>query len=155
MLPKREAQRHKDAFEFYYSMPKRSLVKLAKRYHVSAATTATWSRAFDWAGRIAARDERVREKREENAVNKAARYLEKLEGVANAMMVKGVEPFRKESPKACKSIIEAAQVVTVADKLMRTALGMPDQTVEHSGGVKVIFEDVKTDASSNRRKAAD
>jgi len=52
-----ETLKHKEAFEYYYSLgDKRSLKQLMQKYSVSIAALNNWSRAFDWQERVQIRD---------------------------------------------------------------------------------------------------
>lgn len=53
----KETLRHKEAFEYYYSLgPTRSIPQVARQYSVSVAAVKKWSRAFNWQERIEQRD---------------------------------------------------------------------------------------------------
>lgn len=64
----REMPRHVSAYEFYRDMPKRSLVRVAKKVGVSETSITRWSKEFRWQNRIVLWDNAIREGVEEGAV---------------------------------------------------------------------------------------
>lgn len=153
MLPKREAQRHKDAFEFYYSMPKRSFTILAQKYHVSKTTISHWSRAFGWAERIAKRDEKAKQKTEEAVTDAIANFNKRRIMLAHAIQAKAAEALaaKEKGGKSFKTLSEAVSSIKVADEIEAKALGIPDERIEHSGNVLVEFEIVKGNDSTKSK----
>ena len=66
--PKTETLRHRQAFEYYYSLgEKRSTIAVARKYSISESASGKWSKAFKWQDRVVERDEIIA-----NGVAKAA-----------------------------------------------------------------------------------
>lgn len=75
----KETLRHKQAFDYYYSLGNERSFKLVEsKYKVSNMTVARWSKAFNWQHRIEQRDienSKKLEKKTDNAiVNSKADY---------------------------------------------------------------------------------
>lgn len=150
MLPKRESQRHKDAFEFYYSMPKRSKAKVAERFSISVGAVDQWSRAFDWPKRIQKRDEKAKEKTEEKVTDAIAKM--------NARHIKAWGKIQRKALKELRQLvfekaIEATKGYDTAVDGERKARGVPTDYTEHSGKFVVEFEMVR--APERKRKRTD
>lgn len=148
MLPKRESQRHKDAFEFYYRMKKRSLSKVAKKFKVSTTTTCNWNKAFNWEQRINARDEKARIKTEEKVTDAIAEMNARHIKMWNLVQARALQTLQE---KPFENAGSAAHGLKVSVDGERVARGAPTEHVEHSGGVKVVFEDAVTDGSNSRK----
>ena len=76
-----ETLRHRDAFEFYYSLgDSRSLPQVAQRFTVSERSVKKWSRVFGWQDRVAERDaknaEKLAKKTDTTIVAQKAKYLQ-------------------------------------------------------------------------------
>lgn len=66
--PTKETLRHKEAFEYYYTLGReRSLVKVAQEFSITKEAAAGWSSAFKWQERVAERDARIAKKLSENS----------------------------------------------------------------------------------------
>lgn len=53
----KETLRHKDAFEYYYSLGKnRGLRKVVQKFNITLTAVANWSKAFNWQERVEQRD---------------------------------------------------------------------------------------------------
>lgn len=75
-----ETLRHKDAFEYYYTLgSKRSFRLVQSEYKVSGKTIASWSKAFNWQERIQQRDIEVskglEKKTNKEIINDKANYV--------------------------------------------------------------------------------
>ena len=76
---KKETLKHKEAFEFYYSLGDvRSYQKVAEEYGVTLKAVAQWSKSFNWQERIAQRDieigQQLKEKTMDTIINEKANY---------------------------------------------------------------------------------
>lgn len=76
---KKETLKHKEAFEFYYSLGSvRSYQKVAEEYKVTLKSVAQWSKSFNWQERIAQRDieigQQLKEKTMDTIINEKANY---------------------------------------------------------------------------------
>jgi hypothetical protein len=58
----RETLKHRDAFEVYYKMKKRSCSKVAEKLGVKPETVENWSTKFHWQDRIDERDKLIADK---------------------------------------------------------------------------------------------
>ena len=77
----KETLRHKEAFEYYYSLDKgRNLSSVAVQFKVSERSVAKWSKNFNWQTRLEQRDiengKRLEKKTDKNVVNSKADYRE-------------------------------------------------------------------------------
>lgn len=75
----KETLRHKEAFEYYYSLgEKKSITEVARKFTLSRASVGKWSKAFNWQDRIIQRDiengKRLEKKTDKNVVNSKADY---------------------------------------------------------------------------------
>ena len=75
----KETFRHKEAFEYYYSLgEKKSITEVARKFTLSRASISKWSKAFNWQDRIIQRDiengKRLEKKTDNNVVNSKADY---------------------------------------------------------------------------------
>ena len=56
----KETLRHKQAFEYYYSLgDNRSMAQVGRKYSVTKGSVEKWGKSFQWQDRIAERDEIV------------------------------------------------------------------------------------------------
>src|SRR5579871_2861172 len=75
----KETLRHKEAFEYYYSLGHdRNLDSVALHHGVTKRSVAAWSKSFEWQARIVQRDQenarRLQQKTDEKIVNVKALY---------------------------------------------------------------------------------
>ena len=145
MLPKRETQRHRDAFEDYYSMPKRSLQRVADKYSVSKKSVERWSVAFNWAERIKERDALELEETAKRMAIARAKYNVKKARMGQFLQGRALITLKKEQFKTAS---EATTGQKIGMEMEGQALGVSDQKIEHHGEFKVIFEDIEADARS-------
>lgn len=78
-FPKKEGERHRQAFFFYDSLgPARTYKKVAVQFKCSIEAVKVWSRAFRWRERIGQRE---REERDQLIVDKRAEILDVRKGL--------------------------------------------------------------------------
>jgi len=130
-------------------MPKRSLEKVGKKFGVSARSAEAWSIAFDWAERIQKRDEKAREKTEQKVTDEIATMRARHAARFTKIEEQFFAALETMSPEKAQ---EAFNIFKGAIDGQRQALGLPDQHVEHSGGIKVIFEDIEADARNKSKE---
>jgi len=117
----KEALRHKEAFEYYYSLgEERSLKSVARQFGVSERSVARWSKAFGWTGRVRRRDtenaQRLAEKTNATVVEVKANYR-KIIQAAIATFVRRL----KEKEIAVESISDFERLVKMDLLLMGEA----------------------------------
>jgi uncharacterized protein YjcR len=131
---KTEKLKHKEAFEYYYSLgDKRTLKQVAEKFEVSDNSARKWSHYFNWQQRIIDRDE-------ENA--------KKLEKKTNTSIVQEKAKYRKIIQDSINSYMGNLdkgniEITNVADleKLIKLDLllmgeATDKQKIEYTGDVK-------------------
>lgn len=83
-----ETLKHKEAFEFYYSLgDKRNYPKVAQQFTVSRTSVKKWASAFNWQERILERDRKLGKQLEKvtnkSIVEEKARLLSVVKGSLN------------------------------------------------------------------------
>ena len=133
---KKETLKHKEAFEYYYSLgEKRSLKLVARRYSVSEMTVARWSDSFNWQERVEQRDIENAEKLEAE-VNKA---VVSSKADYRALIKKVVKEF-EERLKAGKIRISKPEDLSIMAKL--DLLMMGEATDKHDVTFKLFDVDM-------------
>jgi len=115
----KEKLKHKEAFEYYYSLgDKRSLKKVALQYTCSIPAVKKWSIAFNWQDRIELRDidngKKLEAKTDKAVVNSKADY--------RALIRKTVDLYKKKLDDG-KIIISRPQDLDILAKLDLTMMG--------------------------------
>jgi len=107
----KETLKHKEAFEYYYSLgDKRNLPSVAIQCKCSDRAVANWSKAFNW-------QERVEQRDIENA--------RRLEEKTDAAVVATKANYRKEI-KSSLGVIKAAIGTAIENKKLRSDLSVED-----------------------------
>lgn len=94
----RETLRHREAFEYYYSLgEKRSYPQVASKFAVSVTSVKKWAKAFNWQERVEQRDienaRKLEKKTNEAVVETKANYRK----IVKAAIARWVENFRERS----------------------------------------------------------
>jgi len=115
----KEKLKHKEAFEYYYSLgDKRSYPKVASKFTVSRTSIKKWSKAFNWQDRIELRDidngKKLEAKTDKAVVNSKADY--------RALIRKTVDLYKKKLDDG-KIIISRPQDLDILAKLDLTMMG--------------------------------
>jgi len=106
----KETLRHKDAFEYYYSLgEKRSITQVAQKVTVCRASVSRWSRFFHWQERVEQRDIEIgRElpaKTKETVLNTKANYRAEIKAqfsILKKMLNELIEKFKEDEAKGNK-----------------------------------------------------
>ena len=107
----KETLKHKEAFEYYYSLgDTRALPQVSQKFKVSLVTAKRWSAAFNW-------QERVEQRDIENA--------KKLEEKTDTAVVATKANYRKEI-KSSLNVIKAAIGTAIENKKLRSDLSVED-----------------------------
>ena len=115
----KETLRHKQAFEYYYSLGEnRGLRKVAQKFNVTLTAVANWSRAFNWQERLEQRDIENAKKLEAE-VNKA---IVSSKADYRALIKKVVKEF-EERLKAGKIRISKPEDLSIMAKLDLLMMG--------------------------------
>ena len=125
----KETLRHKEAFEYYYSLgDKRSFKLVEGEFKVSNMSVARWSKSFNWQDRIGLRDinnsKKIEAKTDETVVNSKADY--------RALIRKTVDLY-KQKLKEGKIIINRPQDLETLAKLDLTLMGEATDINEMKG----------------------
>lgn len=115
----KETLRHRQAFEYYYSLDEnRGLRKVAQKFNVTLTAVANWSRAFNWQERLEQRDIENAKKLEAE-VNKA---IVSSKADYRALIKKVVKEF-EERLKAGKIRISKPEDLSIMAKLDLLMMG--------------------------------
>lgn len=99
-LIKKENQRHKRAFEYYYAMgQRRNLRDVAKEFDTTLTTVHNWSKSFDWKSRIELRDNEVSKMMEKKTNETIVDIKAKYHTFLKAMIAQAIEDFKKKDLK--------------------------------------------------------
>ena len=121
-----ETLRHRDAFEFYYSLgDSRSLPQVAQRFTVSERSVKKWSRVFGWQDRVAERDaknaEKLAKKTDTTIVAQKAKYLQvvraAIANVVNSVMDAGGN-LTLPKTKTARDFADVVERLTKLDLLL-------------------------------------
>jgi transposase len=131
---KQETLRHREAFEYYYSLgEKKSLTLVARKFNVSKQTVTKWNKAFNWQQRVEQRDiengKRLEKKTDNAVVNSKAEY--------RALIRKTVDVF-KERLKEGKIKISRPQDL---ESLAKLDLLMMGEATERNEDITINFKD--------------
>jgi len=115
----KETLRHREAFEYYYSLgDKKSITEVARKFTLSRASISKWSKAFNWQDRIVQRDiengKELSKKVNDNIVNSKADY--------RALIRQTVDLYKKRLDEG-KIIISRPQDLETLAKLDLTLMG--------------------------------
>ncbi len=146
------------AFSLYLSQgPERSLAKVAAKLGKGERIMETWSKKFDWAGRVKAHGAYLavveREAAEALARAKGVDWVKRQEqqradewqarGEALELAREAIKRW-KENPRKCGTLEGIARLLDLASKLGRLASGMPtdrtEVTAEVQGKIDVEWE---------------
>ncbi|WP_455920510.1 hypothetical protein [Priestia megaterium] len=143
----KETLKHKEAFEYYYSLgEKRTYQKVADQFDTSKTTVYKWSTNFGWIERVAQRDIDVAKKLEKKTNNtvadEKARYRTIIKG-AIADFAKRLQ----DKEIVVDSVLDLERLV----KLDLLLMGEPNERVEEKGETKHeynIRQQIETDPES-------
>lgn len=125
----KETLRHKEAFEYYLGLDKRSIPKVAQKYTVSEAAVKKWSVAFSWQRRLKEREAKIGAKVEASTDNTIAEFKARLLNEWRAAEARWAEKFDAEeiAPKDYKDLETATKNILL---LLGEATERGDMTVD-------------------------
>ena len=138
-----EQKRHKEAFEIYYNMDRRSLSKVAKTFHVSNVTMGKWARQFDWQRKVDQRDalaaqtlDEMLQKQRVVRTRKHLEQLQKVQEVANKVIERKGADADLEPKEAADVIIKATEaernILGLGTRGAVTSVGSPEIGVQNN-----------------------
>jgi len=168
-----EEEKHRDVFEVYYALgDKRSIKKLhqhctetAPEYAPSLRTLKNWSSWFNWQEKVQIRDTEIARgveakvtKSNIDARAKALKEIQNLTGLVWAAIEtafpkdkktgKRITMIRVETPRDLSNLVNS---LLRAEEVKLKVAGEPEKH-EHTGGLKIVFEDVETNGNKTNKK---
>ena len=121
--PLRETLRHRNAFDYYYSLgDARSVAQVGQKFGVSKRAVENWSLAFEWEKRIRERDKVIADrlsKKSEDAIVKMqerqVRIAQMVQGAFAKRLVPFIEVDGKKVPNPDLVKVDAADFVRSAE----------------------------------------
>jgi len=137
----KETLRHREAFEYYYSLgDKKSITEVARKFTLSRASISKWSKAFNWQDRIVQRDiengKELSKKVNSNIVNSKADY--------RALIRQTVDLYKKKLDEG-KIIINRPQDLETLAKLDLTLMGEATEITDNQGLDKLVDKFMELD----------
>lgn len=143
----KETLRHKEAFEYYYSLGEnRSYQKVADHFHTSKKTVYTWSINFGWQERVQQRDMEIARQIEKKTTTAVVDEKAKYRTIIGAAMQDFVERVRKKE-LVVDSVLDFERLV----KLDLLLMGEPTERNEEKGEIKhehSLIHQLETDEES-------
>ena len=143
-----ETLRHKEAFEYYYSLgDKRSLIKVGEKFKVSEQSLCKWNKNFGWQNRVKERDEQnaieLAKKTDKIILKTKAEYHKEVQdsltliraGLSQIAEKIKAKTFKAETAKDLSTLIRAQDAAIRLEQLLA---GGADSREEH----KIIVEHV-------------
>lgn len=107
MKPKRETIRHREAFEYYWSMgADRTLTAVAEKFGVSETAAKGWSVAFEWRDKVNLRDNKVADVISNKNINEAVKARRQLVVLARASLAQYARELKAGNIKFVASDLE-------------------------------------------------
>ena len=134
----KETLRHKEAFEYYYSLgDKRNSSSVAVQYKVSERSIFKWSKNFNWQERIEQRDIEVsrglEDKTNETIINIKAGFKAEIKvqlNIFKVMLNKLIEKFKNNEMIEIKNLDHLKIVVDSYEKLIKLYLTLIGEASE-------------------------
>lgn len=139
----KETLRHKDAFEYYYSLGSgRSYYAMAIKLGVSKSTIGKWGRAFHWQERVEQRDieigKKLPAKTNETVIAIKANYRAEIKNQFN-ILKKMLDELKKEGIKI-KDATGLKDVLGCYEKLIKMDLTLIGEV---SGREEIVLRDAE------------
>jgi len=130
--------RHREAFEYWYSLDDRSCPEIAEKFGISKRTVRRWKLEENWEGEAERRDEKVIEKIEEKVIETIADM--NLRHIAGAVKIQDqiLAGLEKLPPR---SLSEAVRALATAVNIERVAKGEPSDIIRGEISEKTDFTD--------------
>ena len=145
-----EKQIHLDAFEIWFTMPKRSYGKVSKKLSISETSIRKWSHAFKWEQRATKRTEASKNKADKQAIETItdmnARHLKEYK----LLQGKGLEKLRAGRIEKDRDAITA---LDTGIKGERTIRGEPTEVISNQISGALTIEDIKNAVQFRRKQA--
>lgn len=134
----KESLRHREAFEFYYSLGEaRSMQKVADHFNLAKSTVHTWSKKFNWTERIEQRDFEIGRKLEEKTNDTILDEKAKLLAITKKLRTDFAKRVQKEEVQ-----VESVQDFERIVKIMLLLMGEATEKTEQESKVvdKKVYE---------------
>jgi len=150
----KEQKRHREAFEYYYSMPNRSLLSVARKFTISKQSILKWNKAFNWQKRIKERDVKIKAKTETKAVDTLSNMKTEWVKILKYALGKAITALKNEEFESAESALKAIDTIM---RLMIEILGLGQHIVTTEDVhtiiqklVIVINQNVKDESLKNK-----
>jgi len=133
----KETLRHREAFDYYYSLgDRRALPLVATKFTVSRQSVSKWKKEFNWEGRVQQRDidnaRRIERKTDNTIVNSKADYRKDIKAVLGyfkAAINTARENLQSGAIKA-ESIDDMSKLAKAFDTLVKLDLLLMGEATE-------------------------
>jgi len=140
-----ETLRHKEAFEYYYSLgDKRSCHKVGIKFAISRQSIEKWAKNFNWKERVGLRDidngKKLEAKTDKTIVNSKADYRAEIKtqlGILKAILNKVIQDFKKNEILDVENVKDLEKVINSYEKLCKLDLLMMGESTER-GELKIL-----------------
>ncbi len=153
----KETLRHKDAFEYYYSLGSgRNYYATATKFKVSKSAIGKWGQAFHWQERVEQRDIEIgRElptKTNETVLNTKANYRAEIKtqfSILKKMLNELIERFQKKKGIKIKDVTGLKDVMGCYGKLIEMDLNLMGEASERKeialrGADEKFFDEINS-----------
>jgi len=133
-----ETLRHKEAFEYYYSLgDKRSYPQVALKFTVSKTSLKKWAKAFNWKERVGLRDiengKKLEAKTDRTIVNTKADYRAEIKtqlGILKAILNKVIQDFKSNNILDVENVKDLEKVINSYEKLCKLDLSIMGENLD-------------------------
>jgi len=133
-----ETLRHKEAFEYYYSLgDKRSCHKVGIKFAISRQSIEKWAKNFNWKQRVEQRDiengKKLEAKTDKTIVNSKADYRAEIKtqlGILKAILNKVIQDFKKNEILDVENVKDLEKVINSYEKLCKLDLSIMGENLD-------------------------
>ena len=145
-----ETLRHKEAFEYYYSLgDKRSCHKVGIKFAISRQSIEKWAKNFNWKERVGLRDidngKKLEAKTDKTIVNSKADYRAEIKtqlGILKAILNKVIQDFKKNEILDVENVKDLEKVINSYEKLCKLDLSIMGENLDKQEVIiNIIGED--------------
>lgn len=116
---KNETARHIKAYEYWFSLDKRSYRKVAKQFNVSITAVANWARTFNWEERAREGNQKILEKTEEKVTDTIAEMNIRHINFAKSVLEEIKEEIKKFKPTSLYDLVRIGEIVIKIERIAR------------------------------------
>ena len=136
-----ETLRHKEAFDYYYSLgDKRGLREVAQKFDISLTAIGKWSKNFNWQLRVQQRDiensKNLEKKTNKGVIDAKADFRRTIFAV-HQLLKEALNKFIKKHELEIKGLKDLNISVVILDKLARLEMGLVGENIEGEKELKV------------------